>query len=133
MRTLEEIRNDLIDLSISDERYRELKEELAQFAREAIDPTILKAVQEHALAHYAEGWDPVVEAYEPWELADAIKGCTSVQDAIDRLAVTLDLRAEVRHDVRGYGDIVEPEPKPVPRVIDSGDDFDYDSRWEEGR
>lgn len=117
MRTLKEIEDDLYPRAeLSDEDDRRLRDERDAFTREAVDPAILAAVQQHALDHYAEGWDPIVEAYEPWELADAIKGCASAQVAIDQLAETLDLRAEVCHDVRSAGDIVEPAPKPVPRV-----------------
>lgn len=131
MRTLKEIEDELYAPQVSGDDDKRLRNERDAFTREVVDSAILQAVKDHALAHYAEGWDPIVEAYEPWELADAIKGCTSVQNAIGRLAETLDLRAEVCHDVRSAGDIVEPAPKPVPRGLDCG--TSGDTRWEDGR
>ncbi len=81
------------------------------------DPAMLAAVKAHALTHYEQGWDPIVEAYEDHELALEIADCASASAAIAQLAKGLDLRADYAHDIRAAGDIVEPVPTPVARAV----------------
>lgn len=80
---------------------------------------LIAAVREHARAHYAEGWDPIVEAYSDEDLIPVIGYCRTVEGAIKAVAKGLDLRAEVRHDVRAssgeYDDV--PPPAPVPTTM----------------
>src|SRR5262245_36183982 len=75
---------------------------------------LIAAVRAHADAHYAEGWDPVVEAMTDEELIPVIGYCRTEKGAIAAVAKSLDLHAEVRHDVRAAGGIEEPAPQPVP-------------------
>lgn len=59
--------------------------------------SLVQAVKDHAKAHYEEGgWDMVVECYEDSEIAEAIEGCTTKEEAIARLGEI----AGIYHDRR---------------------------------
>lgn len=59
--------------------------------------SLVQAVKDHAKAHYEEGgWDMVVECYEDREIAEAIEGCTTKEEAIARLGEI----AGIYHDRR---------------------------------
>jgi hypothetical protein len=81
--------------------------------------SMIDAVRAHAEAHYAEGWDPIVEATDDDQLVAMIGYCRSQKSAIERIAKGLDLRAEVRHDVRSAGGIDEPAPEPAARLTEA--------------
>jgi Family of unknown function (DUF6011) len=64
------------------------------------------AVLAHATTNYEQGWDVIVEAYEPGEL-DALIAEVGGDDAatvINRIADALDLRAGYANDIRAAGD-----------------------------
>lgn len=65
----------------------------ATLARELIE-----AVREHAKAHYDEGWDIIVEAYEDREIVEAYGDATTPEQAIASMAEIVELRNDYRQD-----------------------------------
>lgn len=62
---------------------------------------IIAAVKAHAEANYSKGgWDIVVECYEDSEIAEAIEGCTTAEEAIARLGKIVGWRNDYRKDIQ---------------------------------
>lgn len=59
---------------------------------------LIKAIREHAKAHYDEGWDIIVEAYEDSEIVEEIGDATTPEQAISRMAEIVELRNDYRQD-----------------------------------
>lgn len=62
-------------------------------------------VKAHALKHYTEGWDILVECIEDEEIREACKGADSLDEAIKMVADALYLEAciDQRNDALGAG------------------------------
>jgi len=62
---------------------------------------IIAAVKAHAKANYNKGgWDIVVEAYEDSEIAEAIEGCSTAEQAIAKMGKIVGVRAAYREDIQ---------------------------------
>lgn len=59
-----------------------------------ITTRLVQSVYDHALAHYEEGWDMVVETMGELEIAEIVKGCRSVDGAIKRVSYHVNLWVE---------------------------------------
>jgi hypothetical protein len=62
--------------------------------------TNVAAVKDHALAHYTEGWDTVVECWTDEEIAAEIAGAKSAAAAIKRMGVIVDIIEDRRTENR---------------------------------
>lgn len=65
---------------------------------------LIKAVRDHAQAHYDEGWDVIVEAYEDSEIVEAYGDATTPEQAISRMAEIVELRNDRRQEVQAFAD-----------------------------
>jgi hypothetical protein len=59
-----------------------------------ITTRLVQSVYDHALAHYEEGWDMVVETMGEVWIAEIVKGCRSVDGAIKRVSYHTNLWVE---------------------------------------
>jgi len=65
---------------------------------------LVKAVQAHARANYNEGgWDMIVEAYEPSEIAELIEGATTEAEAIAKVSTIVGIRDDRRQGAINAG------------------------------
>lgn len=82
-----------INAPAPDDQQRADAERTAATGRE-----LVKAVRDHAQAHYDEGWDVIVEAYEDSEIVEAYGDATNPEQAIARMAEIVELRNDYRQD-----------------------------------
>jgi hypothetical protein len=61
--------------------------------------TFLPAIRSHALAHYEEGWDVVIETMTDVEILEEIKWCESPAGAIRKLGEGVRIRHSVYLDI----------------------------------
>jgi hypothetical protein len=55
-------------------------------------PTLIDQVKNHAAEHYGDGgWDVIVECWEDLDIAFAIDGCKTLEDAIQVLSAPVDV------------------------------------------
>jgi hypothetical protein len=60
---------------------------------------LIKAVKDHAEAHYEDGgWDVVVECWDDQQIADCIKGARSAKGAIRKVAQIVGVYADRQAD-----------------------------------
>ena len=65
-----------------------------------IDRTkFLPAIKAHAIAHYEEGWDVLIECMSDAEILDEIKWCESPEGAIRKLGKGIRIRHSVFCDI----------------------------------
>ena len=65
---------------------------------------LVQAVQAHAQAHYEEGWDIIVEAYEDTEIIEAIGDATTPEQAIARMAEIVEVRNDTRQEYAAFAE-----------------------------
>ncbi len=61
---------------------------------------LVEAVKTHALDHYTDGWDEIVECFTDEEIAEAIGKARTVKGAIAKMAVIVKIRNERRREVQ---------------------------------
>lgn len=90
------------------EQYEQVQADIAEWdaaaAKEKTLKEIVKAVREHAQAHYDEGWDIVVEAYEDKEIIEAVGDATTAEQAIARMSEIVEVRNDRRQEVQAFAD-----------------------------
>lgn len=62
---------------------------------------MVSAVKAHALAHYIEGWDVVVECFGSEDIAQMIQGATSDAEAIAKVGAFVRTHSAISADIRG--------------------------------
>lgn len=61
---------------------------------------LVAAVREHAVTHYDEGWDVVVESWSDEEILEVIQWASYARGAINLMGTKVKRHNAVRHDVR---------------------------------
>lgn len=62
---------------------------------------LIKAVKDHAIAHYNDGgWDVVVECWDDQQIAEQIAGATTEAGAIAKLESLVSIWADRQADAR---------------------------------
>lgn len=62
---------------------------------------MIDAVKAHAADHYEEdGWDYLVECYDDGDVAELIKGATTIADAIKTAAEIMKIKGDYRDDIQ---------------------------------
>lgn len=70
-----------------------------QASRKDLYTDIVKAVRDHALAHYNDGgWDVIVEAWDDNQILDTIGYATTAKGAIKKVASIVDIYADRQAD-----------------------------------
>jgi hypothetical protein len=62
--------------------------------------TLIKAVKDHALANYENGWDEVVEAWCDDDISEAIGEATSIMEAIINVGVVVGIRNDYANEIK---------------------------------
>lgn len=62
---------------------------------------LIAAVRKHAQENYAKGgWDVIVECYSDKEIGECIKGCTTVEEAIQKAGEEVCVHDEYRREIQ---------------------------------
>lgn len=62
---------------------------------------LIVAVRAHAMEHYNDGWDVVVEAYDDAQLTEMIGRARTVKGAIGKVAEVVEVVDDRRRDIEG--------------------------------
>jgi hypothetical protein len=61
---------------------------------------LVEDVKEHALAHYEEGWDVIVEAFDDADIADLVGLARTSKGAIAKVAEYVGIRESYAAEIR---------------------------------
>lgn len=64
------------------------------------DQELIEAVKAHALTHYEQGWDVIVECYDDADIAELIGAARTVKGAITKAAYLVNIRESYAADIR---------------------------------
>jgi ribosomal protein L12E/L44/L45/RPP1/RPP2 len=66
---------------------------------------MIQAVRDHANAHYEEGWDVIVEAWEDKEIEEVILKCRTKEGAIKKIGQYASIYRERQADARYHAEM----------------------------
>lgn len=66
---------------------------------------MIQAVRDHALAHYEEGWDVIVEAWDDRQIEETIIKCRTKEGAIKKVARFASIYRERQANARYHAEM----------------------------